>query len=171
MTSRRHGLRSEKGQGLVEFALLLPIFVLIVVGVIQFGFALNYWLDLNNTAHTAARAAAVNRYPGCTTGTTECSVPNTFGAFVIGDLNSGALKVGGSRAADVDVCYRDLQVPSSLSVGDAIDVTVRTPYKWLAFIDTTLKGNATMRVEVLPDRVSDPGTPPTGLGTAIPVCT
>ena len=69
------------------------------------------------------------------------------------------------------MCYQDLEAPSSLSVGDAIKVTVRAQYKWLSFINTTLRGNATMRVEVLPDRVRDPGTPPTAAGAAIPVCT
>jgi len=50
--------RQEKGQSLVEFALLLPIFLLILVGIAEFGRA---WMTKNiltGAAREAARAAA-----------------------------------------------------------------------------------------------------------------
>jgi len=45
--------RQEKGQSLVEFALLLPIFLLIVVGIAEFG---RGWMT-RNTMTAAAREA------------------------------------------------------------------------------------------------------------------
>ena len=50
--------RQEKGQSLVEFALLLPIFLLILVGIAEFG---RGWMTKNiltGAAREAARAAA-----------------------------------------------------------------------------------------------------------------
>ncbi len=54
----------ESGQALVEFALILPLFLMIVVGIIQFGVALNYWLDMQRIANQGARWAVVNKFPG-----------------------------------------------------------------------------------------------------------
>src|SRR5687768_13441458 len=51
------GRERERGQALVEFALIAPLFLMIVVGIIQFGIGLNYWLDLNRIANQGARWA------------------------------------------------------------------------------------------------------------------
>jgi uncharacterized protein (UPF0333 family) len=52
--------RRESGQVLVEFALILPVFILLVVGVIDFGFAFNTWNSAQNAAREGARFAAVS---------------------------------------------------------------------------------------------------------------
>lgn len=46
------------GQSLVEFALIFPIFVTLVMGVIEFGFVFNAMLSVNYAARDAALAAA-----------------------------------------------------------------------------------------------------------------
>jgi hypothetical protein len=51
-THRRHG------QSLVEFALLLPVLLLMLSGLIEFGFMLNQYLDLIDAAREVARFAA-----------------------------------------------------------------------------------------------------------------
>ena len=60
------GRPRERGQALVEFALIAPLFLLVVVGIIQFGIGLNYWLDLNRIANQGARWAVVNCNPAST---------------------------------------------------------------------------------------------------------
>ena len=50
---------------MVEFALILFPLLIIVVGIIQFGIGLNYWLDMNRIANQGARWAVVNAWPGC----------------------------------------------------------------------------------------------------------
>ena len=50
---------------MVEFALILFPLLILVVGIIQFGIALNYWLDMNRLANQGARWAAVNGWPNC----------------------------------------------------------------------------------------------------------
>ena len=52
-------VRGEKGQTLVEFALLLPILLLLVIGMLEFGRVLNAWLIVNNGAREGARYATV----------------------------------------------------------------------------------------------------------------
>ena len=48
---------SESGQAMVEFALILVPLLILVVGIIQFGIGLNYWLDMNRVANQGARWA------------------------------------------------------------------------------------------------------------------
>jgi len=46
------------GQSLVEFTVLLPVLLMMLSGLIEFGFMLNYYLDLIDGAREAARFAA-----------------------------------------------------------------------------------------------------------------
>ena len=50
----------EHGQSLVETALTLPIFILILCGIIDFGWLFTNQLMLNNSSREAARAGVVN---------------------------------------------------------------------------------------------------------------
>ncbi len=49
----------QKGQALVEFALILPVLVLLVFGMVEFGRAMYLKNMLNNAARAGARAAVV----------------------------------------------------------------------------------------------------------------
>ncbi len=50
--------RAEAGQALTEFALLAPLLLLMLFGVIQFGFTLSGQIGLTNATREAARYAA-----------------------------------------------------------------------------------------------------------------
>jgi Flp pilus assembly protein TadG len=50
--------RTGRGQSLVEFTILLPVLLIMISGLIEFGFMLNYYLDLIDAAREAARWAA-----------------------------------------------------------------------------------------------------------------
>lgn len=52
------GPRREGGQGLVEFAMLVPVFLLILLGMLEFGFAFNHNLTLESATREGARAGA-----------------------------------------------------------------------------------------------------------------
>lgn len=52
-------LKSEKGQALVEFTLVLPILLLLVFGVVEFGRIYSASLAVNHVARETARAAVV----------------------------------------------------------------------------------------------------------------
>lgn len=52
---------APSGQSLVEFALILPVFVLVLVGIIDFGRAIYAYSTINNAAHEGGRWAVVDQ--------------------------------------------------------------------------------------------------------------
>jgi len=50
----------EQGASLVEFALLAPFLILLLLGIVEFGYFLGEFNDVRHGAREAARAAAVN---------------------------------------------------------------------------------------------------------------
>lgn len=140
----------ERGQALVEFALIAPLFLLIVVGIIQFGIGLNYWLDLNRIANQGARWAVVGKYPGppgpgCdgNAASAGCQTPNTLVAHLENQAVSGGLD------PQVSICFPG----NDGAVGEPVTVTATHEFNFLAIMDLapiTLRGKATMRVEQPP---------------------
>ena len=56
--------RRQRGQSLVEFSLVLPIFVILVMGIADFGLGLKTWITMTNSVREAARYGAI----GCASG-------------------------------------------------------------------------------------------------------
>jgi hypothetical protein len=54
----RRGRTKSIGQSLVEFTVLLPVLLIMISGLIEFGIMLNYYLDLIDAAREAARYAS-----------------------------------------------------------------------------------------------------------------
>ncbi|WBL35583.1 TadE/TadG family type IV pilus assembly protein [Tepidiforma flava] len=50
---------TETGQALVEFTMILPLFVLLFMSMVEFGRAFHTWLLITNAAREGARIAAV----------------------------------------------------------------------------------------------------------------
>ncbi len=53
-------LKSERGQSMVEFALVLPILLLLLCGIIDFGWIFAQKIEINNSCREAARYTAVH---------------------------------------------------------------------------------------------------------------
>ncbi|HST14276.1 MAG TPA: TadE/TadG family type IV pilus assembly protein [Gaiellaceae bacterium] len=58
---RRHHIDNEEGQAFVEFALVAPILLLVLFGIIQFGIAFMHSVALTDAVRAGARKAAVSR--------------------------------------------------------------------------------------------------------------
>src|SRR5438309_10995809 len=58
--------RDDRGVALTEMALVLPLLLLLILGMIDFGKAINYWIDNTHLANEGARLAVVNNNPGGT---------------------------------------------------------------------------------------------------------
>jgi hypothetical protein len=58
MKSRKKNRSKPLGQSLVEFTLMLPILLIIISGLVEFGFLLNFYLDLVDTSREVARNAS-----------------------------------------------------------------------------------------------------------------
>jgi Flp pilus assembly protein TadG len=166
---RASGSRSrESGQVVVEFALLLPVFVILITGLIQFGLALNFWLDMQRVANQGARWAAVNNWPpACPQGGVSGACSSTYqkcadatasgsGATLQQVLycslltKSEADTSACSGAACVKICYPN---NGSTALGDPVKVSISRPFNIIGipfvggFASVTLKANATMRLE------------------------
>jgi len=58
--------KNEKGQAMVEFALILPLLILLLCGIIDFGWIFGNQLILNNAGRDTARYMAINYETGIT---------------------------------------------------------------------------------------------------------
>ena len=71
-------LRSdEKGQTATEFALVLPVFCLLLFGIIQFGIIFRDYVTLTDAVRAGARTAAVSRLESSPVAVVEASVRNS----------------------------------------------------------------------------------------------
>jgi Flp pilus assembly protein TadG len=98
MRTWRHGrqiLREARGQALVEFALVLPVLVLLVFGVLKLGIAATSWSDETHLANEAARFAVVNSCPGCAPG-------QKLNDWILTQADTGDLKTNGTLAITFD---------------------------------------------------------------------
>ena len=57
----RFRFRGETGSALVEFSLILPVFLLLATGMTTFGIALNQYLELTNAVAVGAQQLAISR--------------------------------------------------------------------------------------------------------------
>jgi Flp pilus assembly protein TadG len=140
--------REDSGAALVEFALVLPILIVLLFGLIDFGKSFNYWIDETHLANEAARWAVVNKNPG----------GGTLQDYIRDQANTPELRNGGtSSVADpLQVC---ISFPAGQAVGDPVQVAVSTSYRWLSFLglgatETTITGRSTMRLEARPTNYS-----------------
>jgi Flp pilus assembly pilin Flp len=62
MSGRRPTIRDERGQTMVEFALVIPILCVVLFGIIQFGAVYNDYVTLTDATRVGARKAAVSRH-------------------------------------------------------------------------------------------------------------
>lgn len=51
--------KSEKGQSLVEFALLIPLLIIILMAIIEFGFMFNAYITISNASREGARLGSL----------------------------------------------------------------------------------------------------------------
>jgi Flp pilus assembly protein TadG len=63
MCIRRRSTDRSRGQSLVEFALVFPIVLLVMLGILDFGRAIFAFNSVSNAARTAIRVAIVDQNP------------------------------------------------------------------------------------------------------------
>ena len=76
MSRLRRRVRSERGAELIEFALTLPLLLLLVLGIIEFGFLFQEYEVVTNSAREGARLAAMIPSAGYTTNNATTRVNN-----------------------------------------------------------------------------------------------
>ena len=144
-------IRDESGVALVEFALVLPLLLVLVLGIIDFGRAFNHWIDSTHLANVAARYAVVNKNPGAPASLT---------------LQQYIQEQATQQVPAVCIEFQD----TTPAVGEWVEVRVTSEWSWLAslvglidmldptgdFAPTTdIEGHAKMRLEAPPTNYDD----------------
>src|SRR5262245_50873139 len=88
--------RRSRGQSLVEFALVVPVFLLILMGILDFGRAVLAYNSLSNAARDGARVAIVDQSDG-----------SSGEPLAAEEAANQATGLGLDPADDVDVDYAD----------------------------------------------------------------
>jgi Flp pilus assembly protein TadG len=112
---RRHritDLRSEEGQAAVEFALVVPMLIALLLGIVQAGIAFNHYLAVTDAARAAARQAIEARVGGVT----------------LSDVQQAAQNAAGSLDLTGRVTLADPSDPTFSHGGSTLTVTVVYPY-------------------------------------------
>jgi len=132
----------DGGQVLVEFAVLLPVLMLIILGILYFGRYENYSSQATQLSEQGARQAAVDVTPG-----TSTSLQNYIQAQASGELQAGSGDVTVPLA--VYIYYPTVSNPSPGTVGSQVraclTATVKLPF--LGGATQLITQYATMRLE------------------------
>jgi Flp pilus assembly protein TadG len=137
IASRLRRLRGgDSGQTVVEFGLVVPLLCVLVLVFVDFGKAMNYWIDVTHAANEGARLASVNI--DVTQPPYNASGASSLQQYIQKELETTELQSGST----VSIC-------TAGTAGSPVTVQVTYPYHWIPFVGGTLtiKGKATMRLE------------------------
>ena len=159
---KRIHLRRDDGVAMTEFALIVPVFLVIVAGLLGFGRVFFYWIGANHLANETARWVVVDRNPNVT------AFPNPDALQKYARANGGTVEF-----TDAKVCIEVPNAPAGTAptVGGPIEVKISKPFTMIPLLNIgtiTIRGAATMRVERFAN-----GTGPTNynLGSPFGACT
>lgn len=113
----------SRGQALVEFALILPIFVLLLTGMLDFGAGLYSRMTVINAAREGARAAVTAADPASVNATVTSAVANAANGMPV-----TATATCVAIATSPGPCNFGSGGGTLASPGDAVDVRVDYTY-------------------------------------------
>jgi len=115
--------RGRSGQALAEFALVIPLFLLLVSGIIDFGLGLNASITVTNAAREAARLGVVKPYSD--------QITARASAMAVG-LNPANLTVSATCVRSGGSCTLGTGATAGTAAsGDTVSVTVSYGYKMI----------------------------------------
>ena len=76
----------ERGAAAVEFALILPILLLLVLGLVEFSRVFNVQISLSNAAREGARVMAIENDPGLARSAATAAAPSVNPSVAAGDI-------------------------------------------------------------------------------------
>jgi hypothetical protein len=120
--TRRTG-KGEGGQSLVEFAFVLPIFLLVLCAIIDFGMAFHGWITVTNSAREGGRVGAV--HPSLDTAGSPCYGYGSLDQCIEAKVREAAGSLGDE--VTVEITNADGLPGESVVVEVSYDYTVMTP--------------------------------------------
>jgi Flp pilus assembly protein TadG len=165
MVTRRRG---ERGQAILEFAILTPLVLILVFIIADFGIGLAHRVILTNAAREGARYGAVGApsYAGC-------PQPDIVDRIKCKTMAQGHNLV--DDPADIDVAFLDADNNGEVEPGDAVAVRINYAYKpitalglsttlgWLGFpgvVEIRMDSCTDMRLEQVTHDMSASGVSP-----------
>ena len=133
--------RDERGQAVTEFAVILPVLLLVLFAIFQFGIIFNNYIQVTAAAREGARKGAVNR----TTGT--CTAVENLAISAAKAAAPGLTwTTSGASVTATDTC-----TSSALAQGSDFKITANYPWSvsliGMSVMSGTLTSSTTMRVE------------------------
>jgi Flp pilus assembly protein TadG len=132
----------ERGTSVAELAICLPLLLLVVFGIIEFGFILYDQAMITNASREGARAGIVFHHPDrISVGEITTVVENYCRDHLVSLGSSSSVSVNVARAGT--------------DPGDSLTVTVRYPYTFLilpnltAFFGSSLPGGLTLTAQTV----------------------
>jgi Flp pilus assembly protein TadG len=124
--------RRESGSAAVEFALVLPLLLMIIVGVVSYGYLLSFRQAMSQGATEGARAAAVSAYPTASLKVADAvsGVNDALGSYGVScQLSSGAT-TGALRRHGVSVGTCGVLTGTCANNSHASCVSVQVTYDY-----------------------------------------
>ena len=129
--TKRTNWKDEQGQSLTEFALMLPILLLVLFGIVQLGIVFNHYITVADASRAGARKAVVSQQAANPTAAAQNAVK--------------------ASATNLDASKLGATVSSSWADGADVTVTVTYPYSvsllGVVVKSGTLKSTTTERLE------------------------
>jgi len=113
--------RKRLGAAVVEFAVVAPVFFLLVFGMLEFGRMVMVQQVLTNASREGARAAVLD-------GATASSVTNQVTSYLANSSISGS-----NLTVTVDP-----SPPNSAAAGEAVTVTISIPFRQVSWLPTPM---------------------------------
>jgi Flp pilus assembly protein TadG len=101
---RNADIAEEKGQTMVEFVIVVPVLLMLMFGVIQFGIVYNNYLTITDAARVGARKAAVSRTAANPRGLAEAAFRASAADLDQAKLNVTVNETAWAHGGDVTVC-------------------------------------------------------------------
>lgn len=135
----RNIMHDERGQAVTEFAMILPVLLLVLFAIFQFGVIFNNYIQVSAAAREGARKGAVSSQTG------NCA---SVQALVVSSAQNAApgLNTSNMGVSVSDTCTNNVVVEGN-------DITVTVTYPWSVSLlgqvvaSGSLSSSTTMRVE------------------------
>jgi len=150
----RRRLRRESGQSLVEFAVVLPIFIVLILGILYFSRYENYANQETQLAEQGARWAAINVNPGASN-TPSQTLQQYIQSQASPELASGSGDV--TTPVQAWIYYSPSGQTATVRVCVTATVTFPTP---IGVPSTVIVESASMHTEQLRTNWTADATPP-----------
>lgn len=123
---RQNARQRRRGSNLVEFALLLPVLLAIVIGIMEFGWMEKNYLQVANATREGARAAALGKSTSDIQGriTNQCapiSVASPDGSITMSYSSDGGTTYNAWPA--------DFNGKNGVTAGQLVKITTTTKFK------------------------------------------